>query len=209
MDYIISVLLGIVGNLLTPTAKRVLRWPAEIPDDPTLLAPLSEQSELDDAYKEQIRVHNRARLNRAARILWIHAFTFFALFAAFYMPLMWKATPGHDVELAATRLSLLSGWSFRGDRLLELSLLLASAFYAPLWLISQPIGNLIATAWDQLYKVSPARYASLIGLAFMAQSFLIAGNWIYLLYPNQSYVDALMLPVVLVLIGGYFGSARR
>ncbi len=210
MDYIISVLLGIVGNLLTPSAKRLLHWHAEAPNDPTPLAPIaSGEPEVDDAYKEQIRAYNRARLSRASWIIWIHGFTFFLLFAAFYLPLMWKPTPGQDVLLVATRLAFIGDWSFRGDRLAALSLLLALLLYVPIWLASQPIGRLIAGLWDQLYRVTPKRYMSLIVLAFFALTLLVAGHWIYLLYPSQSYVGALMLPIVLFAVVGYFASARR
>ena len=209
MESIIAVILSIIGNLLTPTAKRVLRWPAE-PNDPRPLSPpeLVEPPSEDD--KERIRAYNRDRLERASRIIRIHGITFFFLFGAFYLPLMLKSMPSADIPFSATRLAIL-GWdlSFNHERLGWYSFALTLSLYVPLWLLSQPLGHFVATIWDQLQKVTPTRYASLIALSFFALSFIVAGHWVYVLFPSNTYLVSLAIPFLAVFGIGYLSSNRR
>lgn len=64
-------------------------------------------------------------------------------------------------------------------------------------------------AWMQLQKVTPARYASLIALSFFALSFIVAGHWVYVLFPNNTYLMSLALPFLAVFGIGYLSSNRR
>lgn len=209
MEYIISVILSIVGNLLTPTAKRVLRWPAE-PNDPHPLSPPELVERPTEDEKECIRAYNRERLERASRIMWIHGITFFFLFGAFYLPLLLKSMPNVDVPFSATRLAILGlDLSFNHDKVGWLSFDLAILFYVPVWLLSQLLGHFVATIWDQLQKVTPARYASLIALSFFALAFIVSGHWVYVLFPNNTYLMSLALPFLAVFGVGYLSSNRR
>jgi hypothetical protein len=209
MEYLISIVLNIVGNLLTPAARQLLRWPAE-PDNPQPIAPPSVSSPLPEEEKELIRAYNRERLERAGRILWIHGITFFFLFAAFYLPLLVKTMPNQDILLSMTRFGSLGlEGTFSRDGVGWLSLVLTLALYLPLWLLSQPIGHVVATIWDQVQRVSPTRYASLIALSFFALSFLVAGHWVYVLFPKNSYLMSLGLPFFAVFGIGALSSNRR
>lgn len=209
MEYFISVTLSIIGNLLTPTAKRILRWPAE-PNDPQPLSPPELVEPSSENNKERIRAYNRERLERASRIIWIHGITFFFLFGAFYLPLLLKSMPNVDIPFSATRLAIL-GWdlSFNHERVGWLSFALALLLYVPLWLLSQPLGHFVATIWDQLQKVTPARYVSLIALSFFALSFIVAGHWVYVLFPSNTYLMSLALPFLAVFGIGYLSSNRQ
>lgn len=209
MEYIISVILSIIGNLLTPTAKKVLRWPAE-PNDPYPLFPPELIEPPSEDHKELIRAYNRERLERASRIMWIHGITFFFLFGAFYLPLLLKSMPNLDIPFSATRLAILGlDLSFNHERVGSLSFAFALLFYVPLWLLSQPLGHFVATVWDQLQKVTPVRYASLIALSFFALSFIAAGHWVYMLFPNNTYIMSLALPFLAIFGIGYLSSNRR
>lgn len=209
MEYIISVILSIIGNLLTPTAKRILRWPAE-PNDPQPLSPPELVEPPSEEDKERIRAYNRERLERASRIIWIHGITLFFLFGAFYLPLLLKSMPNADIPFSATRLAFL-GWdlSFNHERVGWLSFALAILLYVPLWLLSQSLGHFVATIWDHLQKVTPARYASLIALSFFALSFIVAGHWVYVLFPSKTYLMSLTFPLLAVIGIGYLSSSRR
>jgi hypothetical protein len=209
MEYIISVILSIIGNLLTPAAKKILRWPAE-PNDPRPvdLPEIVDLPSEDD--KERIRAYNRERIERASRIVWIHGVTFFFLLGAFYLPLLLKSMPSTDIPFSATRLSILDlDLSFDHERLGWFSFTLALLFYVPLWLLSQSLGHFVATVWDQLQKVTPARYASLIALSFFALSFIVAGHWVYVLFPNNAYFMSLAIPFLAVFGIGCLCSNRR
>jgi hypothetical protein len=209
MEYIISVILSIIGNLLTPTAKKILRWPAE-PNDPQPFSPPEITESLSEDHKELIRAYNRERLERASRIIWIHGITFFFLFGAFYLPLLLKSMSSLDIPFSATRLAILDlDMSFNHERTGWFSFALALLFYVPLWLLSQSLGHVVSTIWDQLQKVTPARYASLIALSFFALSFIVAGHWVYVLFPQNSYLMSLALPFLAVFGFGYLSSNRR
>lgn len=211
MEYLISLFLSILGNLLTPATKKVFRWPAE-PNSPAHL-PLTNLEELPIATergKEEIRAYNRQQLEQIGRLIWIHGFTFMCLFVAFYLPLLWKSMPATDVEFAATRLAVLSQkLAFKHEHIGTTSLLFALMMYLPIWFLSQTVGHFIATVWDHLNKVSPTRYASLVALSFIALAFLIAGHWAYLLFPQNSYVYSVTFPFVAVGLFGYLSSSRR
>lgn len=211
MEYIVSVLLSIVGNLLTPTAKRFLRWPVE-PDSPSPLPipAVKERSFATEEEKEMIREYNRQRLARIGRFLGIHAITFLFLLAAFYLPLMLRSMPGKDIALSDTRLVVFGIESaIDHQRIGLLSLTLSFLLYAPIWFLSQLIGHFAATVWDQLNKVTPARYASLIALSFIGLAFLVAGHWVFVLFPQNSYLFSVGLPFIAVGVVGFLSSSRR
>lgn len=211
MEYIVSVLLSIVGNLLTPTAKRILRWPAE-PDSPSPLPipDVKERAFPSEAEKEAVRTYNRQRLARVGRLFWIHATTFLFLLAAFYLPLMLRSMPGKDIALSDTRLAVLGiDSAIDHQRIGLLSLTLSLLLYVPIWFLSQPIGHFMATVWDQLNKVTPARYASLIALSFIGLAFLVAGHWVFVLFPQNSYQFSVGLPFIAVGVVGFLSSGRR
>lgn len=212
MEYLISLVLNIVGNLLTPTAKRLLRWPAE-PNDPRPRPPPGPKQLSSEYEKEFIRAFNRDRLERAGRILWIHGVTFVMLFAAVVVPLLLKTMPNNDIQLSDTRLAVFGLEAiYSQDRVFRFSLALAVLFYVPFWFLSQPIGHFVATIWDQVEKVSPARYANLIAFSFFAWSLLLAGHWSYVLFPKLSYLTSLALPfgaVIVLIVYVYLNSTQR
>jgi Na+-driven multidrug efflux pump len=209
MEYIISVILGIIGNLLTPTAKKLLRWPVE-PNDPQ---PLSAPEAVDvpsEDHKELIRAYNRARLERASRIILVHGLTFLFLFAAYFLPLTLKSMWNKDIDFSTTRFAVLGiHLIIDHEQTAWLSLAATLLLYVPVWLLSQSLGHVVASMLDHIHKVTPARYMSLITLSFFALSFVIAGHWIYLLFPSNSYLMSLALPVLAVFGVGYMSSNQR
>ncbi|MFL9870027.1 hypothetical protein [Paraburkholderia megapolitana] len=210
MEYVLSVLLSIVANLLTPMAKRAIRWPPEL-DEPTPQMPADENTTVgDDDHKERIRAYNRARLAALSRVLWVHIFTLFFLFAAFGLPLLFKSLPGRGVDLSTTRLG---SWGtdlcVPDGGILVVTLCLTLIFYLPVWLLSQPVAYHIASLWDRLVKVTPARYTSLIALSFASLCFLIAGHSIYFLFPPTGYLQSIALPFLALFGVGYLSSQRR
>jgi hypothetical protein len=212
VDSLLSLLISIAANLLTPMAKRMIRWPPEL--DETASAPqmaIDEHAAIyDDGYKDRVRAYNRARLEKLGRVLWAHFVTLFFLFAAFWLPLLVKSLGGKGIELSSTRLgSWGSDWYVPGERVFALSLCLTLLFYLPVWLLSQPIAYQVASLWDQLARVTAARYTALIVLSFACLCFVIAGHWIYFLYPTTGYLQALTIPVIAIFGVGYLGSQQR
>lgn len=210
MEYVLSVLLSIVANLLTPMAKRAIRWPPEL-DEPAPQASAAESAMVYDVdYKEHTRAQNRARLAVLSRVLWVHFFTLFFLLAAFGLPLLFKSFGGKGVDLSATRLGSWGGDLYVPDgRILTVTLCLTLMLYLPVWLLSQPIAYLVASLWDQFVKITAARYASLVALSFAGLCFFIAGHWIYFLFPSAGYLESLTLPFVAIFGVGYLSSQRR
>jgi hypothetical protein len=186
------------------------RPPQNLPYPSLALPGPKETSVPTEDKKERVRAYNRERLERAGCFLWIHGITFFFLFGAFYLPLLLKSMPGQDIPFSSTRFSVLGvDRSIDHEQLAWLSCTLALVLYIPLWLLSQQIGHFVATVGDQLHKVSLARYESLIALSFFALSFLLAGHWVYVLYPQNSYLMSLALPFLAVFGVGILMSSRR
>lgn len=210
MDYLLSVLLSIVANLLTPMAKRAIHWPPEL-DEPVQQKLVEEELAIpDDEYKERIREQNRARLAALGRVIAVHMITFFFLLAAIGLPLLFKSLPGKGIDWSATRLGAWGGDLYVPDgRTFTTTLCLSLVFYLPVWVLSQPIAYYVASLWDQLSKVTPARYTSLIALSFAGLCFLIAGHWIYFLFPSIGYYQSLTLPFVAMFGVGFLSSQRR
>lgn len=210
MEYIISVILSIVGNLLTPTAKKLLHWPVE-PDQPVPL-PIPDVGEATlrtDEEKEAIREYNRQRLARVGRLLWIHGITFFILCIAFYLPLKLRMPQNADLAFGDTRLAAFGlDCVFNHQQVGLISVAFALLLYVPIWFLSQPIGHFVATLWDQVSKVSPARYVSLIALSFIALVFVVSGHWIFVLFPKNSYLFSIGLPFVAVAAVGALSGRR-
>jgi len=191
--------------------KRAIRWPPEL-DEPTPQPPLEEYTpdSDDDSYKERIRAQNRARLAALSRVFWVHFITFFFLLAAFGLPLLLKSLAGQGIDLSATRLGAWGeDWHVPDGHIFVVALCLTLAFYLPVWLLSQPVAYRVASLWDQLVKVTATRYTSLIALSFAGLCFLIAGHWIYFLFPPTGYLQSLALPFFSVFGIGYLGSQRR
>ncbi|MBK5119200.1 hypothetical protein IQ288_04825 [Burkholderia sp. R-69980] len=212
MDSLLSLLISIAANLLTPMAKRMIRWPPELDELPSqaVLATDEDAATYDDAHRELIRAYNRARLEKLGRVLWAHFITAFFLFAAFFLPLLVKSLGSQGIDLSSTRLGPWgSDWHVPGGRIFPLALSLTLLLYLPVWLLSQPVAYRAASLWDQLVKVTPARYTALIALSFACLCFVIAGHWIYFLYPTTGYLQALAMPVIAVFGIGYLGSQRR
>lgn len=211
MEYVLSVVLSIVANLLTPMTKRVIRWPPEL-DEPTP-QPRIEDDTLgceDENYKERIRARNRAQLAALSQVVCVHFITFFFLLAAFGLPLLLKSLAGKGIDFSTTRLGALGeGWYLPDGDIFVVTLGLTLMFYLPVWLLSQPVAYRVASLWDRLVKVTAARYTSLIALSFFCICFIIAGHWVYFLFPTSGYLQSLMLPFLLVLGFGYLSSQRR
>lgn len=209
MEYLISVLLNIVGNLLTPPTKRILRWHVE-PKDPKPTAPWHNEAWLEEDEKEAFRKYNRAQLERAMRILWVHGVTFFFLFGAFFFPLLFKSSmSSQDIAFSATRLAVLSNdFTIKHDCIFWFSFVLTLLSYVPIWLLSQPIGCFVTQLWDHLQKVTLERHLLNIAMSFAALSFIIAGHWIYVLFPQLTYLTSLALPFLAVFGIGFTLSRR-
>ncbi len=211
METIVTIILGIISGLLTPHARRWLRWTftphkiGQLELDIEAIKPVQSSEE-----KEEIRAHNREQLNAVRKFAFLYGVTFFFLFIAVYMPLGWAMLSTEGLFFVNTRLVWLCANCSIGREVQTIfSVVIAVLLYVPVWLLSQFISSLIATVFDHINQVTPSKFMGILVFVFLGISLLVAGHWVFLLYPKYSYLQSLGIPFVAVLLGGAFATGNN
>jgi hypothetical protein len=211
MEAITTVFLGIISGLLTPHARRWLLWSytpkkiTEIDLGVNNLEPPQTPEEM-----EQIRAQNREKLNAVLKFIFLHGSTFFLLFMAVYMPLGWAILPDGELLFINTRLNwVCSSCTIVSDTQSVFSFTVSGLLYVPAWLISQLISSPVATVLDHFHKVTPNKYMGILMFIFLGVSLLVAGHWVFLIYPKYSYLQSLGIPFIAIFLGGVFVAGNN
>lgn len=211
MEAIASVILGVISGLLTPHARRWLRWAFR----PSKINQLDMNVEFiepaqSSTVKEQIRAYNREKLNAVMKFVFLHGFTYFFLFVAIYMPLGWATLSTDGLYFSNTRLAwLCSSCGIGIESQTIFSIAVAGLLYIPIWLFSQIISSPIATVFDHFNKVTPNKYMGILMFVFLGLSLLIAGHWVFLLYTKYSYLQSLGIPFVAIFLGAAIATGNN
>ena len=209
-----AIFLNIVGNLLTPFAKNFFgRWiKFDVPEhdvEPITPLPPAPEPALSEEEQEQIRAHNRERLGAIFSLVVLYGATFMVLYYAMAAPMQLKTLGVHQgLYLGETRL----GWPLwlNGDAIFWVALFAAVALYYPLFRGAQFIAYHVARWLNQLSKVTPLQFSSLVGLAFFGLTLVVCGHWVFVLYPKYTYAQALSMPFVVAVAGiGFMASQNR
>jgi len=211
MEVITTVILNVISGLLTPHARRWLSWSFT----PNKISQLDVDVELIEATqspaeKEQIRAQNRKKLDELLKFIFLHGSTYFLLFASIYMPFGWAALSVEGVGVGNTRLSWVCSSCFIGsENQTMLSISIAGLLYIPVWLCSQIISSPIATVFDHFNKVTPNKYLAILAFVFLGLTLLIAGHWVFILYPKYSYLQSLGIPFIVIFLGGALATSNN
>lgn len=219
VEYVISLLLNILSNLLTPAVQRIFKieprksadsaqsQPAQpLPGLQPIAAPTPDE-------REAMRRRNRERLSATFNVLVLYGFAAFALWAAIYLPMSLKSISEPmsrgDLIWADTRFSVLSGYVFAGDMFGVFTIAVAAALFLPLRRAAQRIAHLFAAGWDRLQLVTAKRFTFIFMAVHFSLCLLVAGHWFYLLNPAQSYGQALAAPFILMFFGLFFAGSNQ
>ena len=201
---ILGVIGSIIGNLLTPYTKNIFKWPEVkedtdkevVEDEPEAVAEITP----DD--KEKIRARNRERFTAFSQLTFLYGYTFFVLFISFYSPLGFGLFGDNIFPLSETRLYwLCENCAFTQENQTHISAIAAIILYYPVWLIAQKLGVLIERVIDKVTKLTSTQYTFLLVGVFFVISLFVAGNWVYMLYPKFTYLEAIGLPFLVVIVG--------
>ena len=211
MEAIATVILGIISGLLTPHARRWLHWSFRSNKiDPLDINVESVKLIKSSTEKEQIRAHNREQLNALLKFLFLHGLTYFLLFASIYMPFGWSTLSIEGLYLSSTRLAwLCSSCGIDSENQTVFSIVAAGLLYVPVWLLSQIVSSPIATVFDHFNEVTPNKYMAILVFVFLGLSLLIAGHWVFLLYPKYSYLQSLSIPFIAIFLGGALAAGNN
>lgn len=196
MEFLGSLATGILGNLLTPYTRELLRWRVVFEDD----LPLDIDHAGEGAGEAEAAGSVAAKRQTIFSVLIVYAVTFFSLLFAFRVVLNSKHLRGGELILSDTRLTPFFGGTINEQGFWLVALLLTMACYVPCVFISQAAGHVVAASWYR-GRVSRARYSVIVFWAYIVVMLLLAGHWVYALYPHLTYLQSLALPFA-VFIGG-------
>lgn len=207
MEFFGSLVTGILGNLLTPYTRKLFRWRVVFQED---LPPDDDAGERTGGAEEAGGV--AAKRQTVFSVLLIYAVTFFSLLFAFRVVLNLKHLRGGELVLSDTRLTPFFGGIIKEEGLWVVALLMTLACYVPCVFISQAAGHVVAASWYR-GRVSRGKYSVIVFWAYIVVMLLLAGHWVYALYPHLTYLESLALPfavfiggVVLLASGGHSAS---
>ena len=206
-----SIALGVIANLLTPFFKAFFRKtrrqpPVQRPAAPPPIARPESRAELDAR-----RAYNRQRLGMWFFQLWTFALSFFVVFVALWLSLLWANGPRGlraGLDFTSTRLA----WDFvlAHEQKTAAALIMAMVLYLPCLWLAYKLTDLTSYVVDAFVEVNRVRYLAFVALWMFVIALLLAGHLTYLLHPNKAYLDALLWPFIAVGAGFFFfGSGRR
>jgi len=200
---ILGVIGSILGNLLTPYTKNIFKWPRPInaevePLKDHLVAP---EEEIPDN-KEFQREKNRAKLVAISQLFFLYGYTFFVLYISIYSPIGFGVLGDNILPFSETRLYwLCETCLFTTENQTHIAAIAAISLYYPIWILAQKLVTYIEKGLDHITKITSTKYTALLVGVFFVISLFIAGHWIFLLFPKFSYLEAIGLPFIVVIIG--------
>lgn len=211
IEFLLSVLSSIIGNLLTPSFKE---WTG-FKDDVTKPVPPPSRAISDPIDEDQLE-RRRLYIREQWEIRSWSAFVFFILIffvgMALTMPVAFKtgffSKPLEcDTILAA---GLCSGGYWEADAVKMLLIPLVILCATGIWFLAQAVANPIAHFIHyNRQHVGPILYRRILGMTIMFFAFVLCGHWVYFLFPKYGYGTSILLPFFVVGMVGAFSSSRR
>jgi len=205
-SFAFSVIASIVGNVLTPFAKKLFSWPYDHddddPDQPLDEPPLYDP-DLSEEKKEKIREYNRQRIIKTLSIAALYFLPFLVIYYGMWAVVNFKMTTEGYLYFEQTRLvGLLGDASLSSTATNILVFLLALLLYIPCVRTAQNTAYYIAKLIDQVHKVTKSLFFGITLLVLIVITLFIDGHIVYLLYPKLNYAISIALPFLIVLGAG-------
>ncbi|MDO8772022.1 MAG: hypothetical protein Q7K57_25610 [Burkholderiaceae bacterium] len=208
VEFLLSVLSSIIGNLLTPTFKDKIGFKDyELPERPQ--APLINEE--DEESLELRRQYMKEQWE-------IYSWNFFLLFVLFSfitsaltLPVVFKTNFfSNALECGATRFVMLcDGIAWSPDSIKPCLVTLVIFWALVIWYLAQnltfPLARYIHI---NCRRVDLIFFKRIHAMVIMLLAFFLAGHWIYVLSPTIGYGWAVALPFIMIGAAGVFSSRR-
>lgn len=206
IEFLLSVLSSIIGNLLTPSVKKGIG----LKDEPVQLPP-APVSNADDFALEQHRQYVRQQWEIYSWTAFVFFVLIFFVGVALALPVAIK-TSFFNEPLACTNLRFAdwcSGGSWAANALKPLLVFLGAGCAMIVWTLAQLLADPVAAYVHRNHRhVGPILYRRILALTIMLLAFLLCGQWIYVLYPKFGYWEAVGLPFLIIGMVGFMSGRR-
>ena len=205
-SFLFSVIASIVGNVLTPFAKKLFSWPYDHddddPDQPQDDTPLYDPN-LSEEEKEKVREYNRKRIIKTLSIAALYFLPFLVIYYGMWAVVNFKVAVDGVLYFEQTRLAWFLGAATLSDTATNIFIfILALLLYTPCVKVAQSITYYIAKMIDQVQKVTKSMFFGITLLVLIVITLFIDGHIVYILYPKLSYAMSIALPFLIVLGAG-------
>ncbi len=207
MNFFLSVITGMLENLLTDFTKKVLDW--RIVSEKYEVTP-SQKVDASELYALRVINHERLQSIQSASMMALLCFLFLA--TAAYLPVVFGNFPAVTINLADTRLNFLTNmFNISHVNIYYFVFFLVAVAYIPLFLFTQLLTKTIA--WFVNYNfsnVSKSGFVFFFVSSMLPVTILFATAVTYLYYPGMEFWDCFTYSFLLtVILLGYAGLQAR
>lgn len=189
---VIAVILSMIANLLTPYFRDFFNIkPPKTPGVPKEQIPAPDPSNV-----EEWRAQNRAKLEAVVGKVYFYGFSYFAMYMAFYIPMMLKGGLLHPaINLAESKLAI--DYIINEDNLSTVCATFGVLAFAPFWKLSQFIAGFISTIIVRFASVNEVKYLAFTVLLMVFWAFFIAGNVSWVLNADAKWFGSIKMSLML------------
>lgn len=189
---VVAIILSMIANVLTPFFQYFFKFKlVTVPD-----APEHEIQDLESSNVEEWRAQNRAKLEAVVGKVYFYAFSYFAMYMAFFIPISLNGgLVNPTVNLIDSKLAI--DYIINKDNLSTICAIFGVLAYAPFWKVSQFIASFISSIVVRFTFVNEVKYLAFTVLAMVFWSFFISGNVSWVLNTNAGWFDSIKLSLIL------------
>ncbi len=189
---IVAIGLSVIANFITPFIQDFFGY--QPPSTPEIEVELEIPQEPENI--EQWRAQNRKKLEKALGTLFFYGFSYFAMYMAFYIPVVFKGgLLDINVNLINSRVGI--DYLITSNNLSTICAVFGVLAFFPFWKLSQIIANLVSAIMWHFSFVNELKYLAFTVLAMVFWAFFIAGNISYLLNPEVEWFASIKISLML------------
>ncbi len=207
MNFFLSVVTGILENLLTDFTKKVLNWRI-VSEKAEITQP--QKVEYSELFALRVTTLERRQSIQSASMMMLLCFLFLA--AAAYLPVVFGNFPAVTINLADTRLNFLTNvFNISHVNLYYFVFFLVAVVYIPIFLFTQLLTKTIAWFVDYNFSdISKSGFVFFFVSSLLPVTILFGAAVTYLYYPGMKFWDCFTYSFLLtVILIGYTGLQTR
>ncbi len=192
LGVIATIGMSVVGNFITLYLQGLTGYkPPSIPDINVTAEKRPEPENL-----EQWRAKNRKKLGDAVDKVYFHVFSYFAMYMAFYVPIVFAG------GLTNIRLNLINSrigidYLITSNNLSTICAVFGVLVFFPFWKLSEVIASLLSKVFWHFTSVNDLKKLAFTVLTMVFWAFFVAGNISYLLNPNITWFTSIKFSLML------------
>ncbi len=204
MNLIFNIFVGMLGNLLTDFTKKILNW--------QILSKEPASTDYEDLSGLALRPFNQERGQTIHSALLMLVLCFILLSAATYLPVAFGISPSVEINLAETRLTLLTDlFNISRINVYYFVLFTVAVSCIPIFIFTQLLTKTIAWFIDYNFSnVSKSRFVFFFAGSMLPVTILFATAVTYLNYPEMTlwncFRHSFLITVILL---GFTGIQDR